>query len=131
MAKSIAAQSLKGRGFTLLEVLIALAILAIGLAAAMRAIGVATNSSFELKQRLLAQWVAQNRAAELRARSLWPDPGISEGEAEQAGQSFSWKQNVSTTPNAAFRRVEIKVSAPNELSHSLANLVTYVHRPNP
>lgn len=129
MAKSTAAQSLKGRGFTLLEVLIALAILAIGLAAAMRAIGVATNSSFELKQRLLAQWVAQNRAAELRARSLWPDPGISEGEAEQAGQRFTWQQNVSATPNPAFRRVEVKVVLHGNLSHSLATLVTYVHRP--
>lgn len=131
MARSTAAQSLKVRGFTLLEVLIALAILAIGLAAAMRAIGVATSSSFELKQRLLAQWVAQNRAAELRARSLWPDPGISEGEAEQAGQTFIWRQNVSATPNPAFRRVEVKVVLHGSLSYSLATLVTYVHRSNP
>lgn len=129
MVKSTAQQSPKSRGFTLLEVVIALAILAIGLAAAMRAIGVATNSSFELKQRLLAQWVAQNRVAEIRARSLWPDPGLSEGEAEQAGQRFTWQQNVSATPNAAFRRLEVKVVLHGNLSHSLATLVTYVHRP--
>lgn len=131
MAKSTAARFRKSRGFTLLEVLIALAILAIGLAAAMRAIGVATNSSFELKQRMLAQWVAQNRAAELRALGLWPDPGVSEGEAEQAGQRFTWQQKVTTTPNALFRRVEINVARPDQLSHSLASLITYVHRPYP
>lgn len=129
MGKFTAQRSLNNGGFTLLEILIALAILAIGLAAAMRAIGAATNTSYELKQRLLAQWVAQNRVAEIRARALWPDPGLSEGEAEQAGQRFIWRQNVGNTPNASFRRVEIKVVTPNELSHSLATLVSYVYRP--
>lgn len=129
MGKCTAQRSLNNGGFTLLEILIALAILAIGLAAAMRAIGAATNTSYELKQRLLAQWVAQNRVAELRARAIWPDPGTSEGEAEQANQRFIWRQLVTTTPHQAFRRVEVKVVVPSELSHNLTTLVAYVHRP--
>ena len=136
LAKSIVAPYRNGRsaltanGFTLLEILIALAILAIGLAAAMRAIGAASNTSYDLKQRLLAQWVAQNRVAELKARSIWPDVGASEGEEEQAGQRFVWQQTVTATPNQAFRRVEVKVLFPGELSHGLATLVAYVHRPS-
>lgn len=120
----------KPSGFTLLEILIALAILAIGLAAAMRAIGAATNTSYELKQRLLAQWVAQNRVGEITARAIWPDPGTAEGEAEQAGQRFVWKQTVTATPSQAFRRVEVKVLLSGEATYSLATLVTYVHRPS-
>lgn len=136
LAKSIVAPYRNGRGaltangFTLLEILIALAILAIGLAAAMRAIGAASNTSYDLKQRLLAQWVAENRVAEIKARSIWPDVGTSEGEAEQAGQRFVWQQTVTTTPNQAFRRVEVKVLFPGEASHGLATLALYVHRPS-
>lgn len=135
MAKSNAPRSprrqlgARVRGFTLLETLIALAILAIGLAAAMRAIGAATNTAYDLKQRLLAQWVAQNRLGEIRARSIWPDIGSSEGEATQADLQFIWIQTVTGTPNQAFRRVEVKVVLPGELSHSLTKMVAYVHQP--
>lgn len=118
-------------GFTLVEILIALAILAVGLAAATRAVGIASDSSFALEQRLVAQWVAQDRVNEIRARSIWPEIGSSEGEAEQAGQRLVWMQTVSGTPHRAFRRVDVKVVLPGKLSHSLATLTTYVYRPTP
>lgn len=118
-------------GFTLVEILIALAILAVGLAAATRAVGIASDSAFALEQRMIAQWVAQNRVNEIRARSLWPDIGSSEGEAEQAGQRLIWVQTVSGTPHQAFRRVDVKVVLPGKLSHSLATLTAYVYRPTP
>jgi general secretion pathway protein I len=97
------------RGFTLLEALVALAVLAIGLSAAMRGIGMATQSTAELRQRQLAEWVAENRLAEIRALHLFPNPGADEGEADQAGEKFRWHIDVKPTPNATFRRVEIRV----------------------
>lgn len=104
-------RSLRQDGFTLLEVLIALAILAIGFAAAMRAVGMATNAASTLQQRTLAHWVAQNQLAELRARHLWPEIGESSGDAEQASQHFVWRQTVSGTATPEFRRIEVKVRA--------------------
>jgi general secretion pathway protein I len=97
------------RGFTLLEALVALAVIAIGLSAAMRAIGTATQSMAELRQRQMAQWVADNRLAEIRAQSLFPAMGSDEGEAEQAGEKFRWHIDVKPTPNPLFRRVDVHV----------------------
>ncbi|MBW8457555.1 MAG: type II secretion system minor pseudopilin GspI [Thiobacillus sp.] len=116
------------RGFTLIEVLVALAILAIALAAASRASAMMANSSAELRQRLLASWVAQNRLAELQARRAWPDAGTREGEVEQAGLKLTWHETVSATPNQAFRRVEIRVGAAGRDAHALARLTGYLAR---
>ncbi len=116
------------RGFTLIEVLVALAILAVALAAASRAAAMMADSSAELRARLLAGWVAQNRLAELQARRAWPDAGIREGEVEQAGMKMIWREAVSATQNRAFRRVEISVAAAGRDAHALARLTGYLAR---
>jgi general secretion pathway protein I len=114
-------------GFTLLEVLVALAIVGIALAAAVRASGVSVDSSAQVRERLLASWVAQNRLAELSARRMFPDLGTHSGIAMQAGQNFSWEETVGTTPNADFRRVEIRVRAGGD--HVAATIVGYLAVP--
>lgn len=114
------------RGFTLLEVLIALAILAIAMAAVARASAQMTDSSHELKRRLLADWVAENRLAERTAQPVWPEIGIKSGEAEQAGLALRWEENVASTPNSVIRRIEIKVTDRSDESHALARLVGYL-----
>ena len=100
---------MKIRGFTLLETLVALMILAIALAAAFRALGLTTRAAADLRDRTLADWVADNRLAELRAMRAFPSPGSSEGEALQAGRHFRWREEVKSTPNPLFLRVDIRV----------------------
>jgi general secretion pathway protein I len=111
-------------GFTLLEVLVALAIVGIALAAAVRASGVSVDSSAQVRERLLATWVAQNRLAELSARRVFPEVGVSSGSSTQGGRDFSWEETVGGTPNADFRRVEIRVRAGGD--HVAATLVGYL-----
>lgn len=99
----------RARGFTLLEVLVALTILALGLAAGIRASGGAAREADALRWRLFADWTAQNCLADLRARHHWPELGQREGYAEQAGIRLHWQEEVSPSPNSRFRRVEIRV----------------------
>jgi general secretion pathway protein I len=112
-------------GFTLLEVLVALAIVAIALAAVARAVGVSTDSEAQVKERMFASWVAQNHYAELYARHVFPNLGSRFGNTTEAGRSFVWEESVSTTPNTDFRRVEIMVRAPGQ-DHVAARIVGYL-----
>lgn len=98
-------------GFTLLEVLVALAILAVALPAAFRALGATTVSAASLQARLLGDWVAANRLAELRASGVWLEAGRGEGQAKQGGHQFRWQEDIRNTPNPLFRRVDIAVYA--------------------
>jgi general secretion pathway protein I len=116
-------------GFTLVEVLVALAIISIALLAALRVAGGGTNSAGELRARLLAGWVAENILAEQRARAQWPSAGIQRGTQRQGGIDFAWREEVIATPNAAFRRVDIRVFAAPEEAHSLAHLTGFVVNP--
>lgn len=117
------------RGFTLLETLVALAILAIALTAAFRALGVTAQSSGELRERMLGDWVAENRLAELRATQAWPNVGVSEGQAQQAGLNYRWREEVIATPNPLFRRVNVSVFGPDSGEHAVSRLSGYVVKP--
>jgi general secretion pathway protein I len=119
------------RGFTLVEVLVALAIVSIALIAALRAAGQGTNAVGELRLRMLAGWVAEDRLAEHRARGDWLPLGIGRGTQSQGGVELAWREEVVATPNSAFRRVDVFVSAPAEDSRSLAHLAGFVVRPPP
>jgi general secretion pathway protein I len=107
------------QGFTLLETLVALAILAIAMAAVMRATGAGINHTEAMRIRVLADWVAQNRLALHAARGDFISPGIQNGEETQAGVRLLWKEDVGITPNPAFRRIEVSVFAPEDPEYAL------------
>ncbi len=119
------------RGFTLVEILVALAIVAIALTAGMRALAQATETASALKARTLALWVAQNRLAAAQVATPWPALGTSAGEATQAGATFAWQARVTATPNPAFRMVEVTVSEPQVPEYVLARLVGFLGNPEP
>ena len=114
------------RGFTLVEVLVALAIVSIALLAALRAAGQGTNNVGELRSRVLAGWVAENLLAEHRARGDWLPPGIQRGMQHEGGVEFGWREEVIATPNPSFRRIDVFVSAAAEESRTLAHLTGFV-----
>jgi general secretion pathway protein I len=116
-------------GFTLVEVLVALAIVAIALMSALRAAGEGTNNVGELRSRLLAGWVAENLLAEHRARLDWLPLGIQRGTSREGGLDFAWREEIIATPNAAFRRVDVQVFATADESHFLAHLAGFIVNP--
>lgn len=114
------------RGFTLLETLVALAILAVAMAAVLRAAGGEIRHAEDLRVRLLADWMAQNRMALHAARGDWIAVGSQDGEDTQAGVRLLWHEEVSDTPNPAFRRIEVSIAAPDDAAYSLRKLTGYL-----
>lgn len=112
------------RAFTLVEVLVALTLLAVALAAGMRALAQAADGAGTLKARTLALWVAQNRLAQLQLEPA--AAGSARGEAVQAGARFVWEVRAGATPNPAFRRLDITVAAADAPDYALAQLTGYV-----
>lgn len=103
------------QGFTMIEVLVALAIVSVALLAALRTAGLGTTQSIEHRSRLLAGWVAENRLAEHRALGSWLASGITRGTQMQSGTQFYWREEVIASPNPAFRQLDIFVfSEPEE-----------------
>jgi general secretion pathway protein I len=113
------------RGFTLVEVLIALAVVAIALLALTRAASVQVQSFDGLRERTLASWVAANVLAEARLASAFAPTGRSDGHMQLGGRDWRWQREVLTTPDAEIRRIDVRVYVGNAQDPS-ANLSGFV-----
>jgi general secretion pathway protein I len=111
-------------GFTLIEVMVALTVLAVAFSAGYRALGQSTNNADLMKRRALAQWVAQNQLAMMQLNPSRATSGT--GMQRQAGIDFVWQAALSPTPNPAFRKVDIDVADQAEAGYRLARLSAYL-----
>lgn len=116
-------------GFTLVEVLVAMTIVAVSLLAALRVASQGTHHVGELQTRLFAGWVAADRLAEQHARGDWLPVGELTGTQRQGHLDFGWREEISATPNAAFRRVDVYVFEPAQPAHFLAHVVGFAVNP--
>lgn len=98
------------RGFTLIEVLVALAIVAVTLIAGLQATSSLTRNTSRQTERVLAQLCADNALAQVRLSRQLPDVGDSTRPCEQAGRTLNLRLLVQPTPNPNFRRVEARVA---------------------
>jgi general secretion pathway protein I len=117
-------------GFTLVEILVALAVLAIAVAAVEAAVSGYVNNAAYLRNRTLAHWVAMNKVAEMQVSGDWPSPGKRHGESLMAAQQWSWQVTVSTTDDADVRRVDVNVFSEKDSKDALATMVAYVGKPS-
>ena len=97
------------RGFTLIEVLVALAVIAITLAAGLQATGALTRAAVRQSDQWLAQICAENELTRLRLQRQLPGTGDSEMPCEQAGRLLRVRVAVLPTPNPNFRRIDAVV----------------------
>lgn len=118
------------RGFTLVEVLAAVAILAIAMAAILSAMTRYTGNAAHLQNRTLALLVAHNRLTELRLEEKFPGTGKSDGDEELAGEDWRWFIEVLETEDPALRRVDIRVQQRGK-DDDLAFLSAFIANPAP
>mgnify|MGYP003353074248 CR=1 FL=1 len=97
------------RGFTLLEVLVALVIIGTALAASLRAVASLTQNSQDLRAALMATWSAENRLTQIRLSREWPPLGRRVFACAQGELPLRCEEQIKPTPNPAFRRVEVSV----------------------
>jgi general secretion pathway protein I len=116
----------RGVGFTLIEILVAVAILAVALAATTRAASVATDGALETRQRVLATWAGENRVAELRARAIFPPVATSRLTTDEGGLALVIDETVTETPNPTMRRVDLAISEARDPARVLTRLTAYV-----
>jgi general secretion pathway protein I len=98
------------RGFTLIEVLVALVIVAFGIGALLTALTSAADSVAHLRDKSFAQWIALNRISELRLALGAPAVGKSGGDIEFANVHWRWTQEVTDPGIAGIRRIDVAVS---------------------
>jgi general secretion pathway protein I len=116
------------RGFTLLEVMVALAVLAIGLGAVITAAGQSAGNIRYLRDRTVAGWVAENKLNELLLAQAWPELSNIRGTAAMAGREWRWETRVSNTPDPDIRRLEVVVSAAEQDGTPLAQIAAFKGR---
>ena len=100
-------------GFTLIEVLVALAIVALGMAAVMEALTSSANTALFLQDKTFAEWVALNRLETVRLMGTVPTAGTSNDNVEYAGRSWEWQQKVTDTKITGMVQIEVDVRPAN------------------
>ncbi len=120
----------RSRGFTLLEVMVALAVLAISLGALSKGVSNYLNNASYLQDRTLATWVAENRITELQILQVWPKADTSKGTSQMAGREWHWVQKVTPIDGRPeIRQIQIQVLKNPDDKHPLATLIALIGQP--
>lgn len=117
------------RGFTLMEILVALAIIAIVLGALVQTAGSSASNAGRLRDKTVAQWVASNRLAELQVSGTFPETGSRTGEAEMLGQVWYWKTHVQKVEDEDLRRVDVEIRKSADGKNPIVTVAGFVNHP--
>lgn len=119
-------------GFTLIEVMVALGIIAVAMAAVMMTVSANVRNATGLKERTFAHWVAMNKMAELHILNdrEWPSVKKTTGTQIMAEHEWYWEQEVEKTDDDRVRRVYIRVRSNEDDEYPLVTLVGFVSQPS-
>lgn len=119
----------KQRGFTLIEVMVAMAIFGTAALAAVNAASSHLSSISQIQQKTFAQYVASNRLVDLSLSQQWPLEDDASGRMRLAEQDWQWQQQVVETVTPDVVAVTVTVSKPNQ-DGEIISLTRYVRRPD-
>jgi general secretion pathway protein I len=116
----------RAAGFTLIETIVALLIVALGMTAVYMQLNLAATDSVYLREKTLASWIGSNRVTELSLQTDWPEPGDSEDDIEFAGLDWHLDIEVSATEVENLRRVDVSVALkdrPDRIIQTVSGLI--------
>ena len=113
-------------GFTLIEVLVALAIIALSLGAIISSSGSQASQAAYLKQKSIAHWVAMNEITQLQINKTFPDIGSTDGSSEMANNKWYWTRSVEKTEDENSRQVIFNVFFDKKHTDNLTSLTVYL-----
>lgn len=113
-------------GFTLLEVLVAMAILSLGMIAVFSGMNQSLNVTTRLRDKTLASWIALNRIAEMQVTGEYPDAGNRHDQVEMAHMDWVYDMQISNIPQIEMRRIDITVSFVGSPDDILATVVGFI-----
>ncbi|MBT8143220.1 MAG: type II secretion system minor pseudopilin GspI [Gammaproteobacteria bacterium] len=119
------------RGFTLIEVLVALVVATLGILAVTGTVLTTSRITNLLQEQSLAHFVAMNVATDFRLAPQLPDVGSQDGDAEFAGNDWRWFADISETQVEGLRRIEIRVAYAAEPDKTITDLVAFVSPSSP
>jgi general secretion pathway protein I len=126
--KILSVVMLKLRGFTLLEVMIALLVITLGMGAVINTTSESGWKSAQLRQKTIATWVAQNQITKYRANRIWGDANSQSGKVEMANVDWTWEMKISATDDPSLRRLDVEVFIEGEdgLKASLTGFIANI-----
>ncbi|NNF15387.1 MAG: type II secretion system minor pseudopilin GspI [Gammaproteobacteria bacterium] len=119
------------RGFTLIEALIAMFIVALALVAVTTKVSLAAKIASRTQQSTYGRWVAMNAITELRLKPGLPATGSSDGDEDMAGQQFRWDMDIKNTPVEGLRRVDVSVASSERPDEVLYEMSAFLGTNNP
>ena len=121
----------KIKGFTLIEVMLAMAIFAIAGVAMLGATSNNFTNLTHLEKKMMADWVASNQLVAVRLDDKWPPQNNKRGKVEMAGKEWFWLQKVINTTDKDMRAIVMEVRLDDKAEQPVSSLMTYVAKVKP
>lgn len=116
------------KAFTLIEVMVALAVLAIGMMTLVKVSSQSIVQTAYLKDKTIAQWIAINKVNEVKLSGSFPKTGTSKGSEIMADQEWQWKLKISTTADKDIRRLDVDVKKYNAEGEPVVKFISFIGR---
>ena len=114
------------RGFTLIEIIIALVVISVALGAVIATTGNSVKHGAHIKEKTIALWVAQNTIADILIKKNWLSTGIKSQDVNMAGRQWFIKNNVIQTPDNNIRKMEVSIYTDNKSQNKIVSLIAYI-----
>lgn len=129
MMANLTPNTFKSKGFTLLEVMLALLIFALTGTAIMKAATDHLNGVSQIEDITFATWVANNRLTQLNIYTTWPPKDNEKGSEVMAGRTWYWQQKILKTPDEDLLGIEISVGTEEDYERTVTSVTSYLAKP--